>query len=61
MRVQTRQLKEIRMSDTLRFKTTALRGTPVSFSGPDQEQALMWAIEALDLFQRYDACNGVWQ
>ena len=49
------------MSDTLRFKTTALRGTPVSFSGPDQEQALMWAIEALDLFQRYDACNGVWQ
>lgn len=49
------------MSDTLRFKITVLRGTPVQFSGPDQEQALMWAIECLDLFQRYDACNGVWQ
>lgn len=49
------------MSETLRFKTTVLRGTPVQFFGPDAEQAMMWAIESLDLFQRYDACNGVWQ
>lgn len=49
------------MSTTLLFKTTVLGGTPVSFSGPDQEQLLMWAIEQLDLFQRFDACNGVWQ
>lgn len=49
------------MSTTLLFKTTVLRGTPVQFFGPDAEQAMMWAIEVLDLFQRYDACNGVWQ
>jgi len=36
-------------------------GAPMRFVGPDQEQMLMWAIESIDLFQRYDACNGVWQ
>ena len=49
------------MAEVLLFKTTVLRGTPAQFSGPDQEQLLMWAIEQLDLFQRFDACNGVWQ
>ena len=49
------------MSEALQIKTTILGGTPAQFSGPDQEQLLVWAIGELDLFQRFDACNGVHQ